>query len=381
MIAKSELIVIPKLRAHRSASGHLCLPDKFLSGMRAYVERWPGHVTAMVRVCDIPDSNLDHVEILPGEQPFDVNVRPDDFEVLKDCIKKASLVLDGPQGITGIRQVVVMETALRTQLQIIATEAPSPIRRWKRSIDAMIGDWKERRADSQLAGIQCNGTPTYEIYKHINPNTMLFFDSRIKADDLITEDVLAIRTTRLLQGKPLRLAFTGRLLRIKGADRLVEIADALRNLGVRFTMDICGGGECEQELVKKISQAGLDGQVRLRGVLKFREELLPFVRENIDLFVCPHVQGDPSCTYLETMACGVPVVGYANEAWAGMAPLSGAGWTTPMKRPDLLSACIAELNRNRQALVEKAKKARTFASKHLFEKTMDRRVEHFLSCL
>lgn len=246
---------------------------------------------------------------------------------------------------------------------------------------ATIAHINDRRFARRLAGIQCNGIPAYNSYKNLNPNTMLFFDNRINRSDLISKVQLELRTERLLSGVPLRLVFTGRLMRIKGVDYLPKIAAELRRLGVQFEMSICGGGDCEHHLAQSIHDGDLTGRVHLMGVLKYREELLPMVRDNVDLFVCPHVQGDPSCTYLETMACGVPIVGYANEAWEAMAPLSRAGWVTPLKSPKLLAAKIAELDKDRQALAKAAKAARSFAEQHLFERTMAKRVDHMLSCL
>src|SRR5262249_16164737 len=95
-----------------------------------------------------------------------------------------------------------------------------------------------------------------------------------------------------------------------------------------------------------------------------------------DLFVCCHRQGDPSCTYVETMACGVPIVGYGNEAWEGLARVSGAGWVTPVGEPIKLAERIAALERDRSALSNAAHAALDFARSHSFEKTFPRRVEH-----
>ena len=114
----------------------------------------------------------------------------------------------------------------------------------------------------------------------------------------------------------------------------------------------------------------------MKGVLEFKEELLPFVKNQIDLFVCCHIQGDPSCTYLETLSCGVPIVGYANEAFMGVIEASSTGWATKMNRPDLLALKIAELDSHRELLVQHSKKSLSFAALHTFEKTFQNRISH-----
>ncbi|PLX48491.1 MAG: hypothetical protein C0613_10745 [Desulfobulbaceae bacterium] len=376
-----EFLVIPSLKAHRSSSGNFVLTEKFLSGMREYAARWPGTVTAMVAVRDHPDSNLDHVEVKPGEQPFNVEAVPVEQKEIVRRMKQADLVFGGPLGISGVRQATVKEYGLMTRLQITAAGAPHLLRRWKRLAFATAAELRWRRAARKLAGIQCNGVPAYNECKSLNSNVMLFFDNRIAAEDLIQDEELQQRLERLLSGAPLRLAFTGRLLKIKGVDHLPIIAAELKRLGVRFEMSICGGGESEQQLVRMIQEGDLTDQVCLRGILNYRDELLPLLREDVDLFVCTHTQGDPACTYLETMACGIPIVGYANEAWAGLAPLSRAGWVTPFKKPLLIAAKIAELDQNRTNLANASRAARDFAAQHTFKLTMDRRVQHLLTCL
>jgi glycosyltransferase involved in cell wall biosynthesis len=100
------------------------------------------------------------------------------------------------------------------------------------------------------------------------------------------------------------------------------------------------------------------------------------VRDTVDLFVCCHRQGDPSCTYLETLSAGVPIVGYANEAFEGLVRLGKFGWTVPMNDPARLADEIARLDRSRAELGSAARAAIEFARQHSFEATFQRRVDH-----
>ena len=65
-----------------------------------------------------------------------------------------------------------------------------------------------------------------------------------------------------------------------------------------------------QELIQSIVEAD---ELRRRhatlrwGVVDFETELVPFTRQNADIFLGCHRQSDPSCTYLEAMGCGVAV--------------------------------------------------------------------------
>ena len=63
---------------------------------------------------------------------------------------------------------------------------------------------------------------------------------------------------------------------------------------------------------------GLSDRVRLHGPVPFETRLVPLSRQTADVFVSCHVQSDPSCTYLEAMGCGLPVVGFANRMLAAL---------------------------------------------------------------
>jgi glycosyltransferase involved in cell wall biosynthesis len=163
---------------------------------------------------------------------------------------------------------------------------------------------------------------------------------------------------------------------MKGADRLLDVARELKRLGIQFEMFICGDGDLKEKMQREIVATRLSDRVKMMGVLDFKTELIPFAKANVDLFVCCHPQGDPSCTYLETMSCGVPIVGYANEAFEGVVKYSQAGWLIPMDRPKLMAQQVADLSHNRHSIQAMSLKALEFARQHTFEKTWEARISH-----
>ena len=193
---------------------------------------------------------------------------------------------------------------------------------------------------------------------------------------LTTAERVAARLARLKKDRTLRLVFSGRLKLMKGVDDLPLVAAHLRRLGIPFEMSICGDGECMSRLRTDVAELGLVDNVKFRGTLDFKTELVPFVANETDLFVCCHRQGDPSCTYLETMACGVPIVGYGNEAFEGLVQASGTGWVVPLGRPVELAERIATIYRDPEAFAAAAQRSLAFARDHTFEKTFRRRIEH-----
>jgi glycosyltransferase involved in cell wall biosynthesis len=196
---------------------------------------------------------------------------------------------------------------------------------------------------------------------------------------MATPEEMAARAARLASGGPLRIAHSGRLEPMKGAMDLIPIARVLRERGVAFTLDIFGAGSLVDAITASLPE--FDGAVRLHVPVDFETVLVPWMRANADLFLSCHRQSDPSCTYLETMGCGVPVIGYDNAMWQRMQAESGSGWVVPMGRVPAMAAQIAQLDSGRDAVAAHAAAALRFAQADDFETEFDLRMVHQAACL
>jgi colanic acid/amylovoran biosynthesis glycosyltransferase len=383
-----ELILLPSLKAFRGPRQGLVLTQKFIEGVAAYVRSWPGPVTTLIGLTDTPGSDMDHVEILPETPAPVLEVRPSRLEDLAERIRGAALVsgflspfeLETVQLCRrlGVPMVFTSEYTLRTEKQILDAEVSNPLVRWRRKLWVTQAEAKRRRALALSAGLQCSGAPTYEVYRHLHPNVMIFFDNRVPRRDVIDEAELEAKLSALREGRPLRLVFGGRLIPMKGVQDLPRFAQALKRRGVPFTLDIYGRGALEGELAREIARRGLSQEVRLKGVVDFRQAWVPLLKQTTDLFVCCHPQGDPSSTYPEVMSCGVPIAGYDNEAFKGIVQHSGSGWLSPTGDVEHLAQEVACLAAARDELAMAARCARKFALAHAFEDTFAARVRHMV---
>jgi glycosyltransferase involved in cell wall biosynthesis len=242
----------------------------------------------------------------------------------------------------------------------------------------VLQEGRVQRQVRNATALQCNGMPTYRQYGRHHQDALLYFDSRITPDMLAPEEWLTRKYASLARGRPLHLAFSGRLNKMKGADFLVPVALELKRLSVNFQFTILGGGDLEQDLQDEIVQHGLNDCMVIKGILDFKSEWWPFVSQTVDLFVCCHPQGDPSCTYIETFACGVPIVGFANEAFAGLYCVARAGWQVPIGDARGLARIVARLAKQPDRLFEAAARVRAFAAKHTFDLTFRARMEQLL---
>ncbi|WOD41687.1 glycosyltransferase [Nodosilinea sp. E11] len=385
-----KLIILSVLNAKKvgsSESSKFILTQKLIDGTLEYQKHWPGQVVLLAEEDASLSNNLDNILVDVNKLPFQVDII--DFKRVQEsqAFQTASVVLASSDDFRqnhisaiceqlNIPCVYVTEYSLKTRIQIINATTKNPAIRLRRYFWQMSQEAKQRKAIEQADAIQCNGVPTYEAYREINPNSMLYFDSRVAKNMLVNEAEMAKRISHCLDGSPLRLLFSGRLTKIKGADHLIPIAEELRRLGVEFEMFICGDGDLRKSIQMEIARTGLSDSVKMLGVLKFKDELIPFIKKNIDLFVCCHRQGDPSCTYMETVSCGVPIVGYANEAFEGFMQHSKAGWAVKMNHINSMAKKILELSTNRKAIADESYKSLNFVKSHTFEKTFERRINH-----
>jgi colanic acid/amylovoran biosynthesis glycosyltransferase len=383
-----ELSPVP---AVRMAPDVYIVTRKLLDGLRRYAELWPGPVRAILPPAERLPSALDPVEVRLRDLPFQLRTIPFDAPELREALRDAALVHWGPQHqlhdladllhAAGTPSVYCTEYSLETRQRIIAAAVANPLRRvrkrfWERGQERRI-----RRSIARVSGFEANGTPTFEAYRELNPRHLLFFDSRTTGELLISSEALERRLERAVDPRhPLHFVFSGRLIEMKGALDLVEVAQRLRARGVPFRMSICGAGPLEGAMRSRVAREELEGRVNFRGVLPFAEKLMPFLKEEADVFVCCHGQGDPSCTYMETFACGVPIAGYLNEAFAGILRRVNAGWGTPLGDTKALASLLAHLHGRREELIARSRAARAFAADHTFERTFASRVAFFRSC-
>jgi colanic acid/amylovoran biosynthesis glycosyltransferase len=76
--------------------------------------------------------------------------------------------------LAGIPCIYVSEYTLKTRKQIVNVSTSNPLIRLRRILWTYSQERKQRKAIAMADGLQCNGTPTYEDYKHINRNPLFF---------------------------------------------------------------------------------------------------------------------------------------------------------------------------------------------------------------
>ena len=385
---EAVLAVVPSV-GFVEEDGAYYLDRKFVDGMARYRDEWGGPVRSIMR--------RTRRDLLPfgktysdKELPFELRKIDGDAPLSAKDLEGANVALVSADQHTQLHLsrisasdrppiVYIIEYTIGTRLKIIDVSAIPAHKKIRSSAWTLLTEMKRRAALARAEGVQMNGAAAADLYGKLAASPLVYFDSRTTEDMYADEGSMKTRRQRLSSGEPLRLAFSGRFERIKGVDHLPMIAAHLRDAGVNFTLELFGAGSLEETLKADIARFDLGASVRLVGNVDFATVLSPHLKNDIDLFVCCHRQGDPSCTYLETMSCGVPIAGYANPAFAGILKRTAGGWSVGVDDATALARKIVELDRNRQAIIAAADAALDFARQHSFEKTFKRRIEHLKS--
>jgi len=368
-------------------SNELVFDRKFYDGILKYCSLWPGNVRCVMRQGNEEPPKFGLVTVKKEELPFEIQIVERCSQITESHLADSSTVLASGDNYEllhisylckqkSIRCIYIIEYTLKTRLKIVALDAPTILHRLKRSVFVLQQEKRRSKAFKLASGIQANGVPSFESYSSKIKDDLLYFDNRVKPNEIITAGELEERLNYLKLDKPLRLAFSGRLIKIKGADDLIKVASLLDKTEIDFIFTIYGAGDLDRYMQDQIIQKKLTEKVFLKESVDFHSILLPALKEHTDLFICLHKQGDPSCTYIETLSCGLPIVGYDNEAFTGILSKKDIGWSAPIGNIKAIAKIIELLNIDRHLIAEKAQYSVEIAKDNDFEATFTRRIDH-----
>lgn len=273
--------------------GDIYLDRKFYDGVCEYSRSWTGLIKVIIRMSDdkVPDF---------GIIKYDKNIFPADLVVIDKFhsigvqdIYGSDIVFSSADNNLNLNLsficfkskilcVYSIENIIETRLQIVYLSTESVWKKIKSTLWHIIVERKRRMAIKLANGIQANGLAAYEEYKGLSSNIMYYFDTRIEEDMLVTDDDLSRRFQYLDNDTPIRLGFSGRLIAMKGADHLIELANKLQHKNVRFSMDIFGDGGLKNEMQEMVRLYRLEDNVIMHGTVDFKSELIPFMKQHVD---------------------------------------------------------------------------------------------------
>lgn len=285
------------------------LDSKALEGLEELAHTWPGDVIALAPyvtphmharafdIIDTSDGNIDLRKLRPAV--VGALHRPENAYLMK-C----------PYPVVYTSE---LDKTIRTEQALVCSKSIA------NKLRIHVGSHRQEHVYIDLAkhaaGLQCNGPLAWGAYARHNNNTIEFNDHRIRADD-----IKKARHRQAWSGtEPLRVAFSGRIVNVKGAQYMNRIAGELPE----FQFAVFGDGYLRTHL-----QAAAPPNVKYFGSIAF-EDWKSYFRECVDVAVLPYPQGDPACTYFEAIGSGVPVIGLQNSTWRRLVSSRQLGWAEP----------------------------------------------------
>jgi colanic acid/amylovoran biosynthesis glycosyltransferase len=359
---------------------------KFLTGMQHNVKGIKSPLATVHPRLTAAETIMDRVSVPLRSLPYAVSVietdwrwRPLPHEAarLRELVARSTLAYYGFFDVSAlckqfdVPEVLMLEFDLLTSLRVNTVEAVGPLRKLA-SGARTVRDFVSlipaiRRAES----VQCNGPPVHAEMARLNPQRrLLYLDSRMSSDNVIDESALMRRLAHRTPGK-LRLLYSGRYAPMKGAVDVVRVGlEALRQ-GLDIELHTYGQGPQGDEM--RSLAAAADGRIQVHDAVPYPE--LVELSRGFDVFVCCHVQSDPSCTYVESFGSGLPIVGYANRMWRGLRRASKVGVESPMHQPQQVVEALRMYASQPQRLQADSLAARNFAREHCFEAEFGKRID------
>ncbi len=150
-------------------------------------------------------------------------------------------------------------------------------------------------------------------------------------------------------------------VKTEGLEFLLRACGRLARNGQDFRLVIAGDGN-ERPRLEKLAQEQVPGQVRFVGKIE-REHMGRFYSAG-DLFVFPGIRESLGMVYLESQACGLPVVAFDNGGIPEVVTNGETGFLTPLRQADPFDAAIRKLLQNKSLRRSMGQKAAAHVRQH-----------------
>lgn len=151
-------------------------------------------------------------------------------------------------------------------------------------------------------------------------------------------DRFAFRPDRPASDGVLRLVHVGRLSPIKAQDVLLEALAIIKQRGIRFKMDIIGGGPLREDLVHQRGRLDLSDEVIFHGMQT--EGYVRQVVSEADRFVLSSRSEGLPVACIEALALGTPVIATRIFGIPELIEDGVSGWLAPPDDPNALADAI-----------------------------------------
>lgn len=178
-----------------------------------------------------------------------------------------------------------------------------------------------------------------------------------------------------IKNDTLTLIFTGKIVRNKGVEELVDAACTLAKTFPGLRLKLLGRGE--ETLINKLKEKAekcTPGLLEISGFIK--KDALPEELSKADIFVAPSwFEGGPGFVYLEAMACGLPVIACSGSGVEEIIISGENGILVPPKDVTALTKALYGLLSDKVLRNKLGNKAREYVIKNANSKECLKKLE------
>ncbi|GAP97888.1 glycosyltransferase [Leptolyngbya sp. NIES-2104] len=218
------------------------------------------------------------------------------------------------------------------------------------------------------------GQDCYNAYAPASRNPRLIYYVHSQKSDQISPERLATKLDRIRQGEPLRLCYTGRATEMKGAIDWIEVIHDLKQRGMNFTATWIGEGNLLNDMKQLAQTLGVADLIHFAGFMSDHRSTLDLMQQQ-DVFMFCHKTPESARCLIESLVCGLPLVGYESSYPKTLVAQQGGGVFVPLDDKAALADQIEALDRDRDKLTtlvrQAAETGRGFDEESVFQKLSD----------
>ena len=208
------------------------------------------------------------------------------------------------------------------------------------------------------------GAAVFEAYKDVSPNPHKVLNVQVTPADRISDEEFGKKIERIRSGAPLRIAYTGRAIAMKGPEDWQKCLQRAQAGGLQATAAWLGDGEQLDQLRASAAGRQLSTMVSYPGEVA-RADAYQALRD-ADIFLFCHLTDESPRCLTEALTAGTPIVGYASLYACDLVAERGGGEFVPLGNWMGLADCLLALDRDRERLVRLLEAARY--SSQLYER-------------
>ena len=378
---KSLLIYAP-VPLHRRG-GAFVLEDQACNGLRLWTENFH-KLIIMMPVSPEPappnwvplsvvGENLSRVEVVPLPMAY----RPDQFlrhlpgtrRIIREAIARADYLgfaiggLFGDWGSVASAEAVKMNRRFYVWTDRVESEVTRLLIKegsFKQRLRARLTHGPMARLEKKVIASAdlglFHGRETYDAYARFSPNPQIVHDIHLTKADHIDDASLARKVEEADDG-PLRIAYVGRAIPMKGAMDWMDVMEHLGRAKVPFRAVWLGEGSELDMMRQRVVAANMEDRVRLPGFCRDRGVVLDELRA-AQIFLFCHKTPESPRNLIEALASGTPIVGYDGAFAREVTDGHGGGVLVPLGDVAALAEAVIKIAQDRtrlKALIRSAK--------------------------